>query len=153
MPNRQALEWFKTNFHDQIEPAVLGTPFSVDLVAAIAAQETGSIWAPLRDTLDRATLLEICVGDVIDGAGGRKAFPRTRDDLLAATGGGDMFRIAHDALVAMAVHVPVFAKFAAKPDRFCHGYGIFQYDIQFFKEDPDYFLNREWRHFEKSLGK
>jgi hypothetical protein len=153
MPNRQAFEWFKTNFHSRIETAIAGTPFSFDLIAAIAAQETGSIWAPLRNTLDLSTLLEICVGDVIDGSGGRKAFPRTRGDLEAVARGDEMFRIAHDSLAAMAVHVPVFAKYAANPNRFCHGYGIFQYDIQFFTEDPHYFLNRDWRHFEKSLGK
>jgi len=64
-----------------------------------------------------------------------------------------MFKIAHDALVAMAVHVPSFAGVAKRPAKFCHGYGIFQYDLQFFKDDPDYFLNREWRRFERSLDK
>jgi hypothetical protein len=130
-----------------------GTPFSLDLIAAIAAQETGHIWGPLHTTLDVDTLLEICVGDTLDADKGRRAFPKTREDLTAADRGEDMFRIAHDALVAMAVHVPSFAGVAKRPAKFCHGYGIFQYDLQFFKNDPDYFLNREWRRFERSLEK
>jgi hypothetical protein len=153
MPNRDAFQWFKSTFHSQIEPAVAGTPFSVDLIAAIAAQETGHIWGPLHDTLDVDTLLEICVGDTLDADKGRRAFPKTRDDLIAADRGQDMFRVAHDALVAMAEHVPSFAGVAKRAAKFCHGYGIFQYDLQFFKTDPDYFLNREWRRFERSLDK
>jgi hypothetical protein len=153
MPNRDAFQWFKSTFHQQIEPALAGTPFSLDLITAIAAQETGHIWGPLHSTLDVDTLLEICVGDTLDADKGRKAFPKTREDLIAATRGEDMFRIAHDALVAMAGHVPSFAGVAKRPAKFCHGYGIFQYDLQFFKNDPDYFLNREWRLFERSLDK
>jgi hypothetical protein len=72
---------------------------------------------------------------------------------MAVPRGDEMFTIAHDALVAMAGHVPAYARFAQRPHKFCHGYGIFQYDIQFFKEDPDYFLNREWRRFDRSLAK
>jgi hypothetical protein len=153
MPTREDFQWFKTTFHSQIEPAIAGTPYSLDLLAAIAAQETGEIWIPRRKTLALDTLLEICVGDVIDADGGRGAFPKTKADLLGAPRGDEMFTIAHDALVAMAGHVPVYAKFAARPNKFCHGYGIFQYDIQFFKEDPDYFLDREWRRFDRSLAK
>ena len=153
MPNRDAFQWFKSTFHSQVEPALTGTPFSLDLITAIAAQETGHIWGPLHKTLDVDTLLEICVGDTLDADKGRRAFPKTSEDLIAADRGTDMFRVAHDALVAMAVHVPSFAGVAKRPAKFCHGYGIFQYDLQFFKNDPDYFLNREWRRFERSLDK
>ena len=110
------------------------------MVAAIAAQETGDIWANLRDTIELDELLEICVGDTLDADKGRSAFPKTKDDLVAAPRGEDMFRIAHKALVKMAEHRPGFAGVAKRPNKFCHGYGIFQYDLQFFKKDPDYFL-------------
>jgi hypothetical protein len=153
MPTREHFQWFKTTFHSEIESALVGTPFTLDLMAAIAAQETGHIWGPLHDQLALDTLLEICVGDTLDADKGRKAFPKTKDDLMAATRGTDMFRIAHDALVAMAEQVPSFAGVAKRPNKFCHGYGIFQYDLQFFKKDPEYFLNREWRRFDRSLAK
>ncbi|HET6723360.1 MAG TPA: hypothetical protein VFH07_11440, partial [Chitinophagaceae bacterium] len=30
------------------------------------------------------------------------------------------------------------------PNKFCHGFGIFQYDLQHFKNDPEYFLQKKW---------
>jgi hypothetical protein len=153
MPTRTAFQWFKSTFQHQIEPVIAGTPFSIDLIAAIAAQETGHIWGPLHTTLDVEALLAICVGDTLDADAGRTAFPRTRDDLLAAARGQDMFNMARAALLAVAPHVPSLAKAARRPNKFCHGYGIFQYDIQFFRKEPDYFLNREWRRFDVSLAK
>jgi hypothetical protein len=116
-------------------------------------QETGHIWGPLHDELALDTLLEICVGDTLDADKGRKAFPKTKHDLIAVNRGEDMFRIAHDALVTMAEQVTSFARVAKRPNKFCHGYGIFQYDLQFFNQDREYFLNREWRRFDRSLAK
>jgi hypothetical protein len=64
-----------------------------------------------------------------------------------------MFKIANASLKDMAGFIPGYAAAAANPDKFCHGYGIFQYDIQFFKTDPDYFLQRRWTDFSQTLGK
>ena len=153
MPDRDDFRWFKDTFHLEIGAAVAGTPFSLDMLAAIAAQETGHIWGTLRDKLSLPELLEICVGDTLDADKGRSAFPRTKADLIAVPRGEDMFRIAHDALVEMAVHVAGFTAAAGRPNKFCHGYGIFQYDLQFFKKDPDYFLEKQWRSFAASLAK
>lgn len=153
MVSRDDFRWFKETFHRQIDAAIAQTPFSLDMLAAIAAQETGHIWSTLRDTLGLAELLEICVGDTLDADKGRVAFPKNRADLLALPRGEEMFRIAHEALVAMARHVRPFAAVARNPHKFCHGYGIFQYDLQFFKVDPDYFLERRWRNFDASLDK
>jgi hypothetical protein len=153
MPNRDDLFWFKQTFHREITTALENTPFSLDMLTAIAAQETGGIWGPLHEKLSIEELLEVCVGDTLDEDKGRTAFPRTKDLLLAAPRGAEMFQIAHDALVKMADHVSGFAAAAKRSNKFCHGFGIFQYDLQFFKEDPDYFLERRWRHFDASLGK
>jgi hypothetical protein len=38
---------------------------------------------------------------------------------------------------------------AKKADKFCHGFGIFQYDIQHFKTNPNYFLTKGWEDFDK----
>jgi len=56
----------------------------------------------------------------------------------------------------MGQFIAVYHKIAkANPDKFCHGFGIFQYDLQFAKAgvDPDYFLNRDWFDFGKCLTK
>jgi hypothetical protein len=126
MIDKEALRWFKQTFGQELAQAAAGTPFSVDLLVAIAAQETGEIWAPLRDKLSVSELLRICVGDTLDGSAGRSAFPQSRAQLVAQPRGEDMFRIAHDALVSMAAQVPGYARVARLPHKFCRGYGIFQ---------------------------
>jgi hypothetical protein len=153
MPNRDDFLWFKQTFHRDIESAVADTPFSLDMVTAIAAQETGHIWGTLWDKLSLDDLLAICVGDTLDADKGRAAFPKTKTDLVAAPRGEEMFQLAHEALVKMAKHVPGFASVAKQAHKFCHGYGIFQYDLQFFKKDPTYFLEQRWRAFDASLAK
>jgi hypothetical protein len=153
MINKDALRWFKDTFATDLAAAVQGTPFSVDLLVAIAAQETGEIWAPLRDKLPVAQLLEICVGDTLDENRGRRAFPRTHAHLAAEARGAEMLVIAHEALVAMSKHVPGYTAVAKNKNKFCHGYGVFQYDLQFFLTDPDYFLEKRWRTFAATLGK
>jgi hypothetical protein len=153
MPNRDAFRFFKDTFHAKITPAISGTPFTLDLLAAIAAQETGHIWGSLHTKLDLNTLLAICVGDTLDADGGRSVFPKTKAELIGAPRGQDMFDIAREALVQMSAHVPAFEKVAKRPNKFCHGFGIFQLDLQFFKKDPDHFLNKRWFSFDVCLDK
>ncbi len=38
------------------------------------------------------------------------------------------------------------------PNKFCRGYGIFQLDLQFFKNNPDYFLQKKWYSFDECLA-
>jgi hypothetical protein len=147
MPNLADMKWFKENFHAEVERAIEGTPFTLDLLVALACQETGHIWSVLRRkpnlTLDR--ILALCVGDTIDFKppnGGRKAFPKNKAALLAVPRGDDMFVIARQALEDMAQFIPGFP--VSNPNKFCRGYGMFQLDLQFFKEDPDYFLEKRY---------
>jgi hypothetical protein len=154
MPNRDDILWFKQQFQARITPALAGTPLTVDFLAAIACQETGHIWSILRRKgLSTDRVLALCVGDTLDFDRGRKAFPQTRDDLVAAPRGPEMFALARQALVDMAQHVPGFNGAVSRPHKFCHAFGIFQLDLQFFKVDPDYFLSRAWERFEPALDK
>ncbi|MFN0298808.1 MAG: hypothetical protein ACKVQU_00485 [Burkholderiales bacterium] len=154
MPNRDDMLWFKTQFRALIEPALAGTPLTVDFITAIACQESGEIWTVLRKKpLSVAQVLALCVGDTLDADKGRSAFPATRDALLAKPRGDQMFEIAHQALVDMAAHIPAYAAMAARPKKFCHGFGVFQLDLQFFLDDPDYFLRKDYERFDTSLAK
>lgn len=157
MPNAQDILWFKTQFQPLIEPAIAGTPFSVDLLAAFACQETGEIWPALRRKgLPVARVLELCVGDTIDASptgGGRRAFPKNKAELLAAPDGDRMFAIARQGLVEMAEQIPAYRGAASRPDKFCHGFGIFQLDLQFFRTEPAYFLDKRYADFNAALAK
>lgn len=156
MPTRDDIHWFKTQFASEIGQAIEGTPFTLDLVTAIACQETGPIWSRLRrQGVAVERILALCVGDTIDGVGGRgrRAFPRTKADLTAAPNGAAMFAIARQALIEMSKVVPGFRGVAAKPHKFCHAFGIFQYDLQHYRTDPAYFLEQRYLRFTASLGK
>lgn len=147
--------WFKGNFGTRVNEAVKGTPFTLDMIAAIAFQETGSIWGPLaKKGLPVSKILKLCTGDTLDYPTRKSAWPRNRAALEKHPQGKAMFKIARAALLAMSKHVPGYKGVAANPNKFCHGFGIFQYDIQFFKSvDPNYFLNKDYEIFEKSLAK
>ena len=157
MPNAQDAFWFKSQFQPAIEQAIAGTPFSVDMITAFACQETGEIWPALRrQGLPTSRILELCVGDTIDASptgGGRRAFPKNKSELLQAPQGDRMFEIARQGLVDMATYIPDYRGAAAKPDKVCHGFGIFQLDLQFFKSEPDYFLSRRYADFAAALAK
>lgn len=159
MPNAADIQWFKQNFHQPIAAAVAGTPFDIDMLAAIACQETGHIWSALRKkpSFTAERILALCVGDTIDfnpaTGKGRKAFPKTKADLIAKPNGQRMFDIARKALEDMAPHVPGFSGVVTNKNKFCHGYGMFQFDLQFFLKDPDYFLEKRYEKFSETLGK
>jgi hypothetical protein len=143
MQQRDAIAWFKTTFAAQLQAAVQNTPYSADLLCAIAYQETGYIWSGMINTLSVDEILQLSVGDTLD-APNRSAFPRTKAELIAKPQGQQMFDIARESLVKMAQHVPGYKKVAAMPNKFCHGYGIFQYDLQFFLTNPSFFLEKRW---------
>ncbi|HEV7878881.1 SH3 domain-containing protein [Bradyrhizobium sp.] len=156
MPTADDIRWFKEQFSAEIETALTATPFDLDMIVAIACQETGYIWSILRKKhlpLDRVVAL--CVGDTIDYKGphqGRQAFPRNKDALLAKPNGQAMFEIARKALEDMAAYIPGYQGAVANPKKFCRGFGVFQRDLQFFKDDPDYFLERRYESFANTLA-
>ncbi len=147
-----AMAWFKGQFGAQIQAGIQTTPFSVDMLTAIAVQETFEIWGALYQSLPVDEVLELCVGDTLD-APKRSAFPTNKAALLAAPQGAQMFAVAREALESLKPYFPVYKNIAnSNPNKFCHGYGIFQYDIQFFKTNPDYFLQKKWYHFDECLA-
>jgi hypothetical protein len=145
--------WFKKTFQDQVTAGTAGTSFTLDLLTAIAVQETFGIWGNLFNKLPVDQVLSLCAGDTLD-APNRRAFPVNKADLLTFERGAEVFAAARAALEAMGQQIAVYGGIAAKnPDKFCHGFGIFQYDIQFCKIDPDYFIGQQWGDFDKALGK
>ena len=118
MPNAQDILWFKQQFRGEIEAAVQGTPFTLDMLAALACQETGEVWPILRRTnLGIGRILELCVGDTLDASGGRGAFPLNKADLLSQPNGAEMFGVARQALVDMAEFIPSYRKAAQRPSQ------------------------------------
>jgi hypothetical protein len=148
------IAWFKENFASDIIPLLAGTPLSFDLVCAIAFQESGEQWGKLRETLPREEVLRLSVGDTLDEPS-RSAFPRNKKALIAAPQGQQMFDLAHRLLGEMAdkTGIEIYQRLAKQPEKFVHGYGIFQYDLQFFRSDPDFFLSQRWKEIDACLDK
>lgn len=154
MPTTEDMRWFKQNFHARIQPALQGTAFTLDLLTALACQETGEVWPILRkQPLSVERILELCVGDTLDSDRGRRAFPKTKAELVAHPKGQEMFTVARQALLDMSQFVKSYRGAASRPNKFCHGFGIFQFDIQFFKQEPDYFLEKRYADFDACLQK
>jgi hypothetical protein len=147
-----AMKWFKDQFGAAIQAGIQDTPFSLDMLTAIATQETYFIWGNLYKTLPVADLLKVCVGDTLDTPN-RSAFPKNKAALLGVPDGDKMFAVAREALEQMGEHFSEYGKIAKNnPKKFCHGFGIFQYDIQFFKTNPTYFLEKRWYTFDECRG-
>ena len=150
---REDIAWFKSSFHQSMTRAVRGTPFSLDLLTAIALQETGPTWRAMkRAGLSTPKILRLCVGDTLD-APNRRAFPKNKAALVEVQQGQQMFTMAHDLLVEMAQYVPGYEAVARRSHKFCRGYGVFQLDLQFFKQDPDYFLQKHWADFDACVDR
>lgn len=152
MPSFDDIRWFKSTFGKPMAEATAARPFGIDLLTALACQETGLVWSVLRRQakLPTARLLELCVGDTVEKT--RRAFPRSRDALLAAPDGQRMYELARSALLAMAAQVPAYASAARQAQTFCHGFGVFQRDLQHYLRDPRYFLDAGYADFDQTLG-
>jgi esterase/lipase superfamily enzyme len=153
MPNvDHAVTWFKQQFAPTIQAHLGGTPFTLDFITAIAIEETFHIWGELYQKLPVGEVLKLCVDETID-APARQAFPRNKGALLAAPNGQQMFTIARQALVSAAKHIPSYKVAARNPNKFCRRFGIFGYDLKFFKSDPDFFLDQKWISFDQCIVK
>jgi hypothetical protein len=152
MNTKESIAWFRQNFSAQLTAAVQGTPYTVELLCAIAYQETGHIWSRMIGKLPVKEIVRLCVGDIID-APKRSAFPANKAALLQVANGQQMFDIARACFEEMAEYITEYKPYVKNKNKFCHGYGIFQYDLQHFKTDPQYFLQQEWANVDLCFGK
>lgn len=154
MAVKDEIKWFKEQFADDIIPALAGTPLSFDLICAIAFQESGELWSKLRSHLPREEVLRLSVGDTLDEPN-RSAFPRNKAALVEVQQGQQMFDLAHQLLIEMgeATGIESYQHLGTRPKKFVHGYGIFQYDLQHFHLDRDFFLQQRWKHIDACIEK
>ncbi|RWO10991.1 MAG: hypothetical protein EOS07_07485 [Mesorhizobium sp.] len=141
-------------FGADIDAAVAGTPIGKKVLIAIGIQETFYIWAKTYKTGTPEQALGLCVGDTIDFPRRATAWPKNRAELEAHPKGKAMFKVARAALEEIAAVNSGYKTALKNPNKFCHGFGMFQHDIQFFKStDPDYFLDGDWKSWKGTLGK
>ncbi len=141
--------WLKRNFGQEIEEAVKGTAYSVDTICGIACQETAYFWANM---LERLTPQKICARCVLDACGDapgtvRKAFPCNTSAFRKEYGDQRTKMLIEEANKTRSL------RGYSRKDWIYKGYGIFQYDLQFVKTDPDFFFEKQWYNFSACLNR
>lgn len=155
MPRIEGMRWFKKQFGDQVNTATSDAPFGINLITAIAVQESyDDAWGLIYSNQPVQQVLTRCVGDVFDSPKrDPKAFPKNRNELEHhGADGKRMFRIARAALEDLATFSKGYRAAVKNPNKFCHAFGIFQYDIQFFGDNKDFFLEAQWSDFGRCLS-
>ncbi len=145
----QVTRWLKRNYGDRIEAATKDTPIPPHVICGIACQETAYFWLRFVDDLEPGVLLGRCV---LDASGDHPSSPRS-----AFPRNTRAFREAYDdafaeMLIEEANKTRALRDYSPR-DWVYKGYGIFQYDLQFVKEDEVYFRERQWYDFDVCLGR
>lgn len=146
-----AARWLLSNFTQELESAVRGTPFSKALLCAIAYREGGIYWLPFTEKYAPEEVLGLCVfdasGDYPGTENERSAFPHNTDAFIEQF--GNEFA---NILIAQANQSRAARGY--KPQKWVYkGYGIFQYDLQFVFEDESFFRNKLWYDFSECTGR
>jgi hypothetical protein len=84
----------------------------------------------------------------------KKGLPHQQGGVALNPQGAELFAVARADLEKVGEHNAAYHRIAvSNPNKFCHGFGIFQYDIQFCKQDPEYFIQSKWQKFDLTLAK
>ena len=143
-----AVTWLLDQFGPQLRQAAFG-PFSVDILCGMACKETMYFWQPRLSALSPEELIARCV---LDGSGdvpgsSRSAFPRNTAAFRERFGNDFTDMLIDEANATRALR-------GFRPKQWVYkGYGIFQYDLQFVRTDPEFFRQKRWYSFANSLGK
>jgi len=145
----KAVLWLKKNFGTEIQEAVKGTAYTVDTICGIACQETAYFWTNMIERLTPEQVCERCVLDACGDSPGtvRKAFPQNTAAFRKEYGTERTEMLIEEANKTRALRGYAHKNWVYK------GYGIFQYDLQFVKTDPDFFFEKQWYNFSACLNR
>ncbi|GAA0274063.1 hypothetical protein GCM10009127_13110 [Alteraurantiacibacter aestuarii] len=145
----KATEWLIEHFRSPMEQAVVGKPYRLKHLCAIACQETAYRWVGWIDHHDPATILARCVFDASGDAPNSSRGVRPVNAAAFRADFGDEFA---QLLIDEANKYRRLMNWSAR-DWLYKGYGIFQYDLQYCYTDPDFFRERKWYDFGNCLAK
>lgn len=140
--------WFDIHFKDQCAKVVDGTPFTAELLYAIACQETAIYFYDWTKDHTPGEVLARCVFDASgDVNGTRKAFPKNTAAFIERYG-----EAIADDLIKEANITRAWRGYSPKQWVYA-GYGIFQYDLQHFPDDSDFFTQKLWYNMDDCLDR
>jgi hypothetical protein len=150
----RATQWLKLHFGEEIKQAVAGTPWDIDLVCAIACQETAYKWLLWIDKYPADIILQRCVFDASGDLPGtkRSAFPVNRAAFEQHYGKELAAMLVAEANKQRAMPQPD-APGGYKPAQYLYkGYGIFQNDLQNIVADRSFFQEKKWYNMRDCLS-
>jgi hypothetical protein len=141
-------EWLELHYGPQCDGAVAGTPFTKELLYAIACQETAIYFYNWIKDYTPDEVLGRCVFDATgDVNGTRKAFPKNTAAFIEKFGQDKANILIEEANKTRAMR-------GFGPRQWVYaGYGIFQYDIQSILTDETFFLQKQWYSMDHCLEK
>ena len=152
---RKCVAWMKQNFENKIIQAVENTPFEKEVIYAIACQETAQRWVLWMDSFEAVTILQRCVfdasGDFPDTS--RSAFPKNKSELEAQFGHEITQMLVDEGNKMRAMPQPGHPQGFSPAGYLYKGYGIFQYDLQFIKDDKNFFVDKLWYSIDECLSR
>jgi hypothetical protein len=136
------------HFGIKCEAAVSATPFTKELLYAIACQETAIYFTRWINDHTPEEVLGRCVFDASGDANGtRGAFPKNTAAFIAKYG-----QQLADELIEEANKTRALRGWG--PKRWVYaGYGIFQYDLQHILTDEVFFRQKMWYHIDACLNR
>jgi hypothetical protein len=141
-------DWLQTHYGEKCTAATEGTPFTKELLYAIACQETAIYFYDWTNDHTPDEVLGRCVFDASGDANGtRRAFPKNTAEFIARYG-----QDIANMLIAEANKTRAMRGFGPKPWVYA-GYGLFQYDIQFIQTDEAFFTQKQWYEMDHCLEK
>lgn len=154
----QTANWLNTHFGKRCEAAVENTPFTKELLYAIACKESAYKWMHWIDNYDANTILGRCVFD----ASGEPEFPdkprnvspRNRDEFKAHFG-VDLLNMLVEEGNKQRIMPQPDAPHGYHPAPYLYkGYGIFQYDLQFILTgDANFFTQKLWYNIDDCIDR
>ncbi|MGY3054166.1 hypothetical protein ACVWYG_002369 [Pedobacter sp. UYEF25] len=141
-------DWLELHYGDQCAAATEGTPFTKELLYAIACQETAIYFYDWTKEHTPEEVLGLCVFDASGDANGtRSAFPKNTAAFTAKYG-----QAKADMLIAEANKSRALRGYGPKQWVYA-GYGLFQYDLQYIQTDEIFFMEKQWYQIDHCLDK
>jgi hypothetical protein len=145
----KAITWMKQNFKHEMEDAVRNTPFSVDIICAIACQETAFVWINWINKKSVDDIIRLCVfdasGDFPDTH--RSAFPKNTAAFQ------NFYGVEFTNMLIAEANASRKERGLSPKNWVYKGYGIYQYDLQHVKKDEVFFREKQWYNYDKCLKK
>ena len=141
-------DWLELHYGNDCGASTDGSPFTKELLYAIACQETAIYFYDWTKDHTPEDVLGRCVFDASgDANGSRSAFPKNTAAFIEHYG-----QETANMLIAEANKTRAMRGFGPKQWVYA-GYGLFQYDIQYIQTDAAFFLQKQWYDMTHCLEK